>query len=85
MSKPPNGPIVKHLRETRRYTQAEFAKMAGISKDALSRIELGKPKGTRPRQKTVPRCLAWVGTSPFWQPKVEFPGYQVNDCDQVAG
>lgn len=53
MSKPPSGTIVKHLRETRRYTQAEFAKMAGISKDALSRIERGKPKGTRPRQKTL--------------------------------
>lgn len=53
MSKPPNGQIVKRLRETRRYTQAEFAKRAGISKDALSRIELGKPKGTRPRQKTL--------------------------------
>ena len=35
--------------------------------------------------KLVPRRLAWVATSPLWQPQVEFPGNQIHDRDQVAG
>jgi transcriptional regulator with XRE-family HTH domain len=53
MSKPPIDRIVKDLRGKHGYTQAELAKMAGMSKDALSRLELGKLKGTRTRQKTL--------------------------------
>lgn len=53
MRKPIIPAVVRTLRERRELSQKELAKQAGISKDALSRLELGKLSGTAERTQTA--------------------------------
>ena len=53
MRKPIIPSVVRTLRERLELSQKELAKQAGISKDALSRLELGKLRGTAQRTQTA--------------------------------
>jgi transcriptional regulator with XRE-family HTH domain len=56
-----NGRWIAEVRETRGVTQAEFGKMLGISKQAVSQLE---QEARRPTTRTVAKIANLFGVDP---------------------
>jgi HTH-type transcriptional regulator, competence development regulator len=53
---------LKALRQSRAYSQAELAELAGVQKVTVTRIELGR---VQPRPRTIRKLAKALGVNPW--------------------